>query len=93
MATRETGHVHDFRIDSTERLAALRREMEKDDLDAFLVPSGDSHQSEKVGPVDARRQWLSGFTGSAGFAVVTKEKAALWTDGRYKSCRTHIYFL
>ena len=70
------------RVDSTRKLTALRQEMDKLDLDAFLIPSGDSHQSEKTGPADSRRQWLSGFSGSAGFAVITSDKAAQWTDGR-----------
>ena len=51
-------------------------------LDAFLVPSGDSHQSEYIAEADERLKWISGFSGSSGFAVVTKEKAAFWTDGR-----------
>ena len=52
-------------------------------LDAFLVPSGDSHQSEYVALADKRRHWIGGFSGSSGFAVVTQDKAAMWTDGRY----------
>ena len=52
-------------------------------LDAFLIPSGDSHQSEYVAPADGRRQWIGGFSGSSGIAVVTQSQAAMWTDGRY----------
>lgn len=70
------------RVDTTNRLEALRTRLKELDLDAFLVPSGDSHQSEYVGLADKRRQWIGGFTGSSGFAVITRDKAAMWTDGR-----------
>ena len=56
--------------------------MAKAGLDAFLVPSGDSHQSEYIADADKRLKWISGFSGSSGFAAITKDKAALWTDGR-----------
>ena len=56
--------------------------MRSDGIDAFLIPSGDSHQSEKISPADQRLKWASGFSGSAGFAVVTLKKAAVWVDGR-----------
>ena len=72
------------RIDTGQRLSELRSKLRALDLDAFLVPSGDSHQSEYVGRADKRRQWIGGFTGSSGFAVVTTDKAAMWTDGRYE---------
>lgn len=52
-------------------------------LHAYIVPSGDAHQSEYIAPCDNRRAFVSGFTGSAGTAVITQQKAALWTDGRY----------
>ncbi|XP_005088947.1 xaa-Pro aminopeptidase 1 [Aplysia californica] len=52
-------------------------------LDAYIVPTGDAHQSEYVAECDSRRSFLSGFTGSAGVAIVTTKLAALWTDGRY----------
>ncbi|KAL2345689.1 hypothetical protein Fmac_006974 [Flemingia macrophylla] len=52
-------------------------------LDAYIIPSQDAHQSEFIAECYARRAYISGFTGSAGTAVVTKDKAALWTDGRY----------
>ena len=51
-------------------------------LDAFLVPSGDSHQSEYIAGADKRLKWISGFSGSSGFAAITKDKAAFWADGR-----------
>lgn len=52
-------------------------------VDAFLIPSEDSHQSEYIADCDKRRHWISGFTGSAGFAIVSTHEAALFTDGRY----------
>ena len=52
-------------------------------LNDLVVPSEDSHSSEYIAPCDARREFISGFSGSAGCAVVTHEKAALATDGRY----------
>ena len=66
-----------------ERLAALRCEMVRESVDIYIVPSDDFHQSEYVGEYFKARQFISGFTGSAGTAVITKEKAGLWTDGRY----------
>ncbi|KAK8751817.1 hypothetical protein OTU49_010436 [Cherax quadricarinatus] len=52
-------------------------------LHAYIIPSGDAHQSEYIAPCDQRRSFISGFTGSAGTAIVTDTDAALWTDGRY----------
>ncbi|USE36429.1 aminopeptidase P family protein [Endozoicomonas sp. SCSIO W0465] len=52
-------------------------------IDAWIIPSSDAHNSEYVAPHWQGRAWLSGFTGSAGTLVVTQDKAALWTDGRY----------
>lgn len=66
-----------------ERLQALREEMEKRNLAAYIVPTEDFHGSEYVGAHFKAREYLSGFTGSAGTLLVLKESAALWTDGRY----------
>ena len=66
-----------------ERLARLRGEMEREQVDAVLVVSEDFHGSEYVGEHFRARAYLSGFTGSAGTLVVERERAALWTDGRY----------
>lgn len=66
-----------------ERIDALRREMEREGMDIYIVPTADYHHSEYVGEYFKVRQFLTGFTGSAGTAVVTKDKAGLWTDGRY----------
>ena len=52
-------------------------------VDGFLVPRADAHQGENVAPGDERLAWLTGFTGSAGVAVVTRDRAALFVDGRY----------
>ncbi|NML59476.1 aminopeptidase P family protein [Chryseobacterium cheonjiense] len=68
---------------SKEKIAALRREMQENNVDAFIVYSADPHMSEYLPEEWQERAWLSGFLGSAGFVVVTKDKAGLWTDGRY----------
>ena len=65
------------------RLAALRDEMKKDGIDAFLVPRSDAHQGEYVAARDERLSWLTGFTGSAGFAAVLADEAGVFIDGRY----------
>ena len=70
-------------MDISTRIARLRAAMAHHDLDAYLVPSGDPHQSEYVAPRWEARAWLSGFTGSAGTLIVTREEAGLWTDSRY----------
>ncbi|MCX8523012.1 aminopeptidase P family protein [Chryseobacterium formosus] len=68
---------------SKEKIAALREEMQKNNVDAFIVYSADPHMSEYLPEEWQERAWLSGFLGSAGFVVITKDKAGLWTDGRY----------
>ncbi|MGI9653517.1 aminopeptidase P family protein [Chryseobacterium sp. RLHN22] len=68
---------------SKEKVAALREEMQKNNVDAFIVYSADPHMSEYLPKEWQERAWLSGFLGSAGFVVITKDKAGLWTDGRY----------
>lgn len=65
------------------RLAALREEMRREHLSAFIFPSSDPHNSEYVPSRWEGRKWISGFDGSAGTAVVTLHSAALWTDSRY----------
>ena len=66
------------------RVAALRAAMAGAGVDAFLVPRADAHQGENVAPRDERLAWLTGFTGSAGFAIVTRDRAAVFVDGRYR---------
>lgn len=65
------------------RLARLRELMKREHLSAFIFPSTDVHQSEYVADHWRGREWISGFNGSAGTAVVTMKSAALWTDSRY----------
>jgi Xaa-Pro aminopeptidase len=69
--------------ESAERLKALRLELSRLQLDGFLVPRADEHQNEYVAPAFERLAWLTGFTGSAGFAVVLPKEAAIFVDGRY----------
>ncbi|CAG8463560.1 93_t:CDS:10 [Diversispora eburnea] len=76
---------HSQTVSTTERLAKLRAlfKNEKYNLTAYIIPSEDAHQSEYTAECDARREFISGFTGSAGLAVVSTDSAALFTDGRY----------
>ncbi|KAK1258947.1 hypothetical protein QJS04_geneDACA010229 [Acorus gramineus] len=71
--------------DGDEKLRGLRELFSRPGvgIDAYIVPSQDAHQSEFIAECYMRRAYITGFTGSAGTAVVTKDKAALWTDGRY----------
>ncbi len=66
-----------------DRLSELRKQMNEKNIYAYIVPSSDNHQSEYVGDYFKSRQFISGFTGSAGTVIVTQEEAGLWTDGRY----------
>ena len=66
-----------------EKLSRLRAEMKKRNIDAYVIPTDDFHGSEYVGDYFKCREYISGFTGSAGTLVVTGDSAALWTDGRY----------
>ncbi|XP_063818716.1 xaa-Pro aminopeptidase 1 [Pseudophryne corroboree] len=73
---------------TTELLRQLRLSLRatksvSEPIQAYIVPSGDAHQSEYNAPCDCRREFICGFNGSAGTAVVTEQSAALWTDGRY----------
>jgi len=70
-------------MNTNQKIAALRLAMKTQQLDAYLVPSGDPHQSEYVSDHWKSRQWISGFSGSAGTAVITNDHAGLWTDSRY----------
>ncbi len=67
------------------RLAALRAEMAARGLVGFIIPRADAHQGEYVAPRDERLQWLTGFTGSAGFCVVLPQVAGVFIDGRYRT--------
>ena len=70
-------HTHEARLD------ALRQELKRQNLDGFVIPISDEHMSEYVGAYAQRLAWLTGFGGSAGTAVVLKNSAAMFVDGRY----------
>ncbi|WP_236571525.1 aminopeptidase P family protein [Rhodovarius lipocyclicus] len=70
-------------MNAADRLAALRAEIAAQGVDGFLIPRADEYLGEYVPPSGERLSWLTGFTGSAGLAVVLKDKAAIFTDGRY----------
>lgn len=67
----------------TERVAKLKELMREKKIDYYIIPSADYHQSEYVGEYFKSREWISGFTGSAGTVVVSQKEVGLWTDGRY----------
>ena len=66
-----------------DRLTTLRGWMREEKIDAYIIPSSDPHQSEYVAEHWKSREWISGFTGSAGTVVVTVDYAGVWTDSRY----------
>ncbi len=66
-----------------EKIAAIRQQLELFELDAYIIPSTDPHMGEYVPEHWGERAWISGFTGSAGTVVITKDFAGLWTDSRY----------
>ena len=72
-----------MKTEIAERLSRLRKVMKCEHLGAFIFPSSDAHNSEYVPDHWKGREWISGFDGSAGVAVVTQTSAALWTDSRY----------
>merc|ERR1719502_676884 len=72
-----------FSSQKSDKLYQLRNLMNEMEIDALIVPTDDPHMSEYTASFFGRRQFISGFTGSAGTVVITKSKAALWTDGRY----------
>lgn len=72
-----------MKTEIAERLSRLRKVMKREHLGAFIFPSTDAHNSEYVPDHWKGREWISGFDGSAGVAVVTQTSAALWTDSRY----------
>jgi len=71
------------RADAAARVAALRAELRRRGLTGFIVPRADEHQGEYVSPRAERLAWLTGFTGSAGLAIVLQQAAAIFVDGRY----------
>lgn len=70
-------------MNTNTKIEKLRELMIANNIDAYIIPTGDPHQSEYIPDHYKNRQWISGFTGGAGTVVITKDKAALWTDGRY----------
>lgn len=70
-----------MRVD--EKLALLRKEMSKENIDIYIIPSSDPHNSEYVADRWKAREWISGFDGSAGTVIITQDHAGLWTDSRY----------
>ena len=66
----------------SDRIAALRALMKKKGIDAYMIPTDDYHASEYVGEYFKCRQYMTGFTGSAGTAVITQDMAGMWTDAR-----------
>lgn len=66
-----------------EKIDKLRKLMDERDIEAYIVPTSDPHQSEYLADFYKTREFISGFTGSAGTAVITHDKAGVWTDGRY----------
>ncbi len=78
-----TNTLYNMNSTINERISALRAHIAKEDIQAFIIPSTDPHLSEYVAPHWQSREWISGFTGSAGTVVVTAQEAGLWTDSRY----------
>ncbi|WP_455670893.1 aminopeptidase P family protein [Phocaeicola faecalis] len=72
-----------MKFEIKQRVAALRKIMQRNGIQAFILPTTDPHNSEYVAAHWEARKWLTGFTGSAGTAVITMKKAGLWTDSRY----------
>src|SRR5215475_10865882 len=72
------------RAESAPRVQALRQELAKRGLDGFIVPRADRFQNEYVPPSDERLAWLTGFSGSAGVAIILADRAVLFVDGRYQ---------
>ena len=78
-----TNTLYNMNSTINERIAALRAHIAKEDIQAFIIPSTDPHLSEYIALHWQSREWISGFTGSAGTVVVTAQEAGLWTDSRY----------
>ncbi|KAF9515132.1 hypothetical protein BS47DRAFT_1294380 [Hydnum rufescens UP504] len=85
LSTMGGGDIGQMAVDTSARITALRHLMRKveNELHAYIIPTDDQHASEYVADCDARRAYISGFTGSAGVAIVSLDQANLFTDGRY----------
>ena len=66
-----------------QRVINIRKWLKENDLDAFIIPHDDEYLSEYIPPENERLSWVTGFTGSAGTAIITQEAAAIFVDGRY----------
>lgn len=66
-----------------DKLDRMRIYLQEASVNAFLIPANDAHQSEYVGESDRRVEYMTDFTGSNGYAIVSNDKAAIWVDGRY----------
>ena len=84
MLTQETHKDHKKELSIRERLALLRKKLKEYRIDAFLVPHNDMYFNEITAPFHNRLEWITGFTGSAGFAIIFKNSAIIFTDGRYR---------
>ena len=81
----QTFDSHASATQGPARLAALRRALHAQGVDGFIIPRADVHQGEYVAARDERLQWLTGFTGSAGFCIVLPDVAGVFIDGRYRT--------
>lgn len=72
-----------MKLTITNRISSLREWLKSKNLEAIIIPTADPHLSEYVAPHWKIREWISGFTGSAGTVVITRTEAGLWTDSRY----------
>src|SRR6185312_13152251 len=79
----DTGNVPSGHAVIEQRLASLRKELARRGLTGFIVPHADEHQSEYLPAAAERLAWLTGFSGSAGTAMVLAQEAAIFVDGRY----------
>ena len=83
LKNRMAARPHGEALDATARLGALRARLDAEGLDGFVVPHGDEYQNEYLPARAERLSWLTGFSGSAGLALILRERAAIFVDGRY----------
>ena len=83
MLTKKKHKNNQKELSIKERLALTRKKLKEYKVDAFLVPHNDMYFNEITSPFYNRLEWITGFTGSAGFAIIFKRSAIIFTDGRY----------
>ena len=83
MLTHNKDKGYKAELSTKAKLALLRKKLKEYNIDAFLVPHNDMYFNEITAPCHNRLEWITGFTGSAGFAVIFKSSAIVFTDGRY----------